>query len=232
MQLDRFDNTYFTRKDKIIDLVKDINPLLINKKNLGTLGIADPCTIKYEKYTKIVDELKCPVPILKSLKRKKTLNEPQPRKYTKRTKPLFKCNNIIYYGVKDEVYGSILLLNYITSITRKCDVLPSSLSSELIELSGDVPEYVMNQYIDTVYTNSFDLSSIKPEDYIRTLKFIDRYPTTVLSIDTLESQIVDRFSDYVINNNDELLFFNDIAKRYMLKNLCLILRNKIIIDQE
>lgn len=103
-------------------------------------------------------------------------------------KYLFTHNSTHYYGNRDIMYDSMFSTKY--------SKMYFEVSNDY-ELIGNVPHYVIIQYIMASYNNTFDINEIKPTDFINFLEFIDRNPTTVLSIGNLDCQIV----KYIDKNN-------------------------------
>lgn len=76
---------------------------------------------------------------------------------------LFYNNGKPYYGSKKIVYESILLLND-TGFLSYNDEEPIILS-----LSVDVPQYIMELYIDSCYDKIFEMNKVNKEDYVKFL---------------------------------------------------------------
>ncbi len=55
------------------------------------------------------------------------------------------------------------------------------------------------------------------------VKFIDQYPTNILSIDILESQIIDYYDNNKIEYDE---FMRKICIKYQLKNMYIHIHNK------
>ena len=73
----------------------------------------------------------------------------------------------------------------------------------------------------------FNINCIKPDDLISFLKFIDQYPSKILSIDKIENELVIFMNKYKIDSND---YIKNIASRYRLKYLYLYAIQKIILE--
>ncbi len=139
--------------------------------------------------------------------------------YSQNTTILFNHNNISYFGHKNIVYHSIKFIKEIEEVAN---------FKEIITLEGTLPKYAINVYIETCYKRKFNINRINPQDIIEFLKFIDQYPTNVLSIELLEHQIIDYFVKHNIKSNDTL---KELCLRYRLKLLCLYIHNnKIMTD--
>ena len=197
----------------IIDEIK--NPLMINPTNRGIYNISDPFLEPWDKYVELVDGLTGVVPIYPV---DKTEIKPQCPDFSKRPDILFQCNDIIYYGERGIMYDSLIFLQ---DIHQNCNF------DHLVVLNGKIPRYVINHYINASYTGQFALNDIEPSDISTFIKFIDQYPTTVISIDGLEQQIIQFFDDNKLNYMD-FGDLKDIFIRYRLKYLYLHMHNKYI----
>lgn len=91
---------------------------------------------------------------------------------------------MIYYGHRKTVYNSIVVIDAI----KDCADF-----NDLIVLEGALPHYLINMYIKSCYSNKFDINKIDSSDIIQFIGFIDQYPTTILSIDKLEHEIIEYF---------------------------------------
>ena len=162
----------------------------------------------------MVDELKIivPIPIIEVNLPEIKSQCPDFSNYSK-SDILFKNNEIIYYGDRIIFYNSLLFLR---DVCKNCNF------DEPIILTGSLPKYLMNHYINASYTGEFFLADVKPPDLKVFINFIDQYPTTTISINNLEQQIIQFFDhnklDYT--NFDDL---KDIFIKYRLKYLYLYL---------
>jgi hypothetical protein len=240
---DRF-TEIFTRgimkydKNKIEKLVKKMNPIMmISQRHLySTYDICDPFDEKYmwKDFIKHTDDLKFSVPMsipipTPCVKEKERIYVYD---FTKNDNGLlFMHNNKAYYGHQGIVYDSILCLKEIKEIADFNDP---------ITLSGDMPEYLMNMWIGSMYTKKIDMKNIEPMDMKSFLKHIDQYPTDFLSIDIMEQKFVEYYNaieqkllaQYDTSTlkcdifNDSYL--KDICCKYKLKRLYLCIHNKKI----
>jgi len=209
---------------KIIESLK-INPFMLDDYHRFLLK-TDLLNLDYDNYNTIVDQLKGIVPYPKDVflasksKSIKTItvapNCGFDEDYRQQSQPLFKHNNEIYYGHRDTVYNSIICLNAI----KECADF-----NDLIVLEGTLPYYLVNMYIKSCYGNTLDINKINPSDIIQFIRFIDQYPTTILSIDRLEFEIIEYYKTNKIKYDD---YMKDICKRYKLECMCLDIHNKII----
>ena len=117
-------------------------------------------------------------------------------------KYLFTHNQMHYYGNRDIVHNSMTNTKFV------------HINNNDYELIGHVPHYVIIQYIKASYYNTFDINKIKPIDFIDFLHFIDKNPTTALSVNRLDCQIV----EYIDKNNILSKSNIDVLKRLSLKH--------------
>jgi len=130
--------------------------------------------------------------------------------------PLFKHNNEIYYGHRSTVYKSILCLN---------EILDCADFADLIVLEGELPYYLINMYIKSCYSNIFDIKKVNPDDIKKFIRFIDQYPTTIISINNFELEFIDFFEKNNIKYDDFLI---NMCKKYELRCMYLDIHNKNI----
>ena len=207
-------------------LIKDINPLILSKSIRLLFNIDNPFYMKFDNFKILVDSSQCLIPA--PLKEKSNVFKEKDVDmeqysyqdsnvdidYSDVPKILFKHNHITYYGNQKIVYNSMLFLKDIVSDINFDDPLV---------LDVLVPKYIINLYIKSAYDNKFDINKIKPDDFINFLKFIDQYPTSVLSIDKLENELIEYLNKHKISYEEPM---SDIIKRYDLKYLYLDLHNK------
>jgi len=133
---------------------------------------------------------------------------------------LFKHNTICYYGDRNIVYDSILCLK---------DISDTYSFDQPVELEGSLSQYIINLYIQSMYTLSFDIDKIVPVDIFNFIKFVDQYPTSSLSIELLEGDIVKYFNEKKIDYNDTM---KEICNRYGLKLMYMDMHNKKLLKNE
>jgi len=144
-------------------------------------------------------------------------NHPPPSydKSSQFKEPLFKHNGKTYYGHKKIVLGSMVQFKNII------DILLTSCT--LFELKGSLPEYLINMYIESCYSDVIDFARILSNDFIEFIKFVDLYPTNILSVAKLEMEIV----KYCENNKFDYSQLEELCDRHRLKYLYLFLhKNK------
>ena len=73
----------------------------------------------------------------------------------------------------------------------------------------------------------FNIDDIQPDDLIPFLKFIDQYPSKVLSIDKIENEMTIFMNKHNILSNS---YVEEICSRYRLKYLYLYAIQKIILE--
>ncbi len=224
--LQMIDNKFYQRRGLFIILNSpDINPLMLDENNRN-VGKIDLLKINYENFITLVDKLKCYIPFPKCLKDEcsnKSLltNDMISQSYDIvdfqfESQSLFKHNNFMYHGYRNIVFNSILLFKEITECMNFKDE---------ITLEGSLPNYLINMYLFSCYSKKFNIDKVHPEDIKNFIKFIDQYPTIILSIGILESQIINYFQKYNIDYDD---YFLDLCKKYKLRCMYLDAHNKNI----
>lgn len=205
--------------ERLRNMCLKYNPLLFDQDNIYCLRLPNPYKKKYDFNTFMthVNELKlshvdsisnnCPVEnkVDVDFTHNSTHN-------SESNELLFTHNNIAYYGNRDIVYKSIFVLNDIMDLCSKDE--PD------IILSGKLPIYLMNKYIASCYGKKIDFSTVNLDDFEEFITFIDKYPSTHLSIDSLEKQIIEYLKKHEIKTNTLLVM---LSKRYKLKKLFLYL---------
>ncbi len=216
------------------DLKKYINPLMLNYTNRQKLKIKDPFYDDFDKFIKYVNGISCKIPCKIKSKCKDNNNF---NLYDENNIPLdldddntlkdilFKHNNKIYYGNRQIVYGTM----YLFSDESNQQYFDLSFDN-VFELSVCVAEYIIDIYIRSCYTKTFSMEQIKSCDFQKFLNLIDQYPTKVLSINSLEH-------DIILYIDKHLILFDDIKgwnlfEKYKMKYMHLFLQRKmdIIID--
>lgn len=192
-----------SKNEKIIsDLYNDIS-ISLNNKDLLFESICridtNPFELKYKDFIKHADKFLCTKnhfdSYLEELRKKYTYSNDLTIHLTihlttrltdysdnSQNKLLFLHNSIPYYGNKKRVYDQILIFKDNDSIYH--DETP-------IILDGNMKKYLINIYIDTILKNGLiDLMNINPTDIYDFLKFIEQYPATCLSVQSLETQLI------------------------------------------
>ena len=142
--------------------------------------------------------------------------------FTKQTQPLFIYAGTTYYGDREVFYNSMLFLQ---DIVDMCDFEnPIVLNSTSGNNNNHLPQYAINQYINASYTGTFDINTIDQIDIINFIKFIDQYPTTIVSVKELETPIMDYFD----TNDISYDLIKDIIVRYRFKYMYLKARLQAI----
>jgi len=82
---------------------------------------------------------------------------------------------------------------------------------------------MINLYIQSICDEMFDINHIEKCDIYQFIRLIDQYPTTTLSIDQIEKQIIRFFlkNDIKFDN-----LMKDICERYRLKSMYLYIHNQ------
>lgn len=214
LRIDSFD------KNKIKSVCKKYNPLIFDDINGLKLNLDNPYYFDFETFTSYVDKLVAP--INKSLAHANldfSIGSNFENDFDfENVKILFTHNNRKFYGDRKNVYESISILNELMDLCVE--------EEPDIVLSGNLPAYVINKYITSCYNGFFNLETIKEEDFMEFITFLDKYPTKHLSIDKLDGQIVKYLQKHNIKNaciDDNLV---SICKRYKLKDLYLYFHNQ------
>ncbi len=127
---------------------------------------------------------------------------------------LFILNNETYYGDRSIIYGSMLFIK---------DTMDFADFDLAFTLNVNMSKYCVDLYINAMYDKNIDINNIYPLDFYDFVNFIDRYPTTITSIDLLEDQMIYYIEINSIPINDSL---TQIISRYGLKNMYLYVHNK------
>jgi len=210
---DEIESTVYENYKVIIR--SELNPILLNANNREKCGIADPFAFEFKYFTSLVDKVFCRIDIPKKIQSKET-NDIHSLNPSESNQILFCHNNKPYYGNRSIIYNSMTFIN---------DILDCTNFDQSFTLNVDIPEYCVDLYINAIYDKSFDIHKIKPTDFYNFISFIDRYPTTITSIDFLEDQIIDYIETHGIEFNEQMI---NIIMRYRLKNMYLYLHNKKI----
>ncbi len=219
---------------KIKSFINTINPLLLNKKVYDIYEIDDPWTShitdadtksKFKAFKKYTDELKIIIPLRLDTKQnaKNTVNDSKIKyaDYSRLPEELFEYNEKIYYGSKKIVYSSMCIFEDIESNVSDSEQVPILDSITKLKLSQDL----INMYIHSCYTKTFDINDVEIDELIPILRFIDQYPMKHLSIDLLEDQLI-----HLIDNDGNKKLINDqiflgFAEKYQMKNMYMQIHN-------
>jgi hypothetical protein len=220
----------FDEMKKIINL---INPLQLNDDIRNLAGIQKPHEYKFTQFALFVNELVRPMELIfknkraivcpelnlesnNNMRRRLVINKNRRlvvHKKSQKRKILFVHNKKEYYGDRNIVYGSIHVLN---------GLLYGYDMTDYITLEGSLPCYAIHQYIDSCYGLPFELKNIHKDDFINFMRFIDQYPSTNVSINSMEEQIIGYLEEYDANYE---VYFKSICQRYDLKNLYVHMHN-------
>ena len=96
-------------------------------------------------------------------------------------------------------------------------------------LTGKIPEYMMIEYLQSSYELKFDINVILPNDLITFLMFIDQYPTTILSIDQIETDLIMFIDLNKLEINDYMM---EMCKKYKLKSMYMYFHQRILALQQ
>lgn len=183
---------------------------MLNKHHIEYASIKNPFDDTFNNLMNHVNQLECCVPIpmhyFSTPIHEKNDYDMYDADYTVNVVDiLFENNSNYYYGNRRIVYNEINLLR---------EIMYCADFSHPIVLNGCVPKYVMNLYINSCYTNRFDINRIEPSDIKQFIKFIDQYPTRRLSLEILECDIIKYFDEHHVTYDE---FMTSLILRYRLK---------------
>ena len=218
--------TYWNRTDKrddkigyykdFVEVLGSLNPLLLDQKYIELIK-NNPYEKPFHEWIKIVDDLKCPIPIPRGTETNKLLQangQAVESMETKENELLFFCNNTPYYGDRKLVYGSMQLFQGIGDYID---------FNEPIQLSGSINQNSMKVYLNSIHQRQINLNDIDPGDIINFIEFIDRYPTDRLSLNdiSIDQELMCYFSAHHIDPGS----IKEIIIRYGLKYMYLYMHN-------
>jgi len=222
-------------KDVLLTYMKSIDPCALDYQNCEVIDVRqlkNTLNLNYVNFKKCVDEFEYnDKRIIQILKKRlessdicSKLSSSKQRvnhiaDYTDSTQTkielLFVHNSIPYYGNKICIYDSILIFK---------DIEFNHLDGDIV-LEGDMPIYLVNAYLDAITTGQkFNLNLVKPVDIFKFLKFIDQYPSDVLSIDRLGELQLSKYID--LNNIKFTDYIKNICDRYQFRYIYLSMHNK------
>ncbi len=203
---------------RIIKLVHQNNSLMLSDEICNYSNLKSPFEEDFQTFVNLVNKLTIKVP----LREKKIFIESMDEQKAKRMRfdfseqiALFIHNGYYYKGQQSVIDSMIMLKN----ISDCCDIKD-------VELSINVPKYIINLYVLSVYTGIFYINDIEVTDLIDFLKFIEAYETVSLSLKVLEKDLIDYFEKNKICIND---YLTNMCIRHRLKNMYLYFKLKLII---
>ncbi len=212
-------------KDNYNLFLKEVNPLMINASIRHSLDLENPCKMNFKEFYNQVNVLQCVVPWTELLE-KNIINEyviPSIDYTIPNEQLLFTNNKINYYGNKNIVYNCIIFFK---------EIIDCADFSENIILEIIVPKSLMNLYLESCYTGKLDINKIDTPDMILFLKLIDQYPTLVLSINSLEIDVIHYFDANPCIRWYDIKYIIDMISKYGLKFMHLDRHNKMFIDEK
>ena len=215
-------------RDMLASFIHTINPILLNRlihriKDMG-FNPRDPMDIefKYMDFVKCVDEIKYLAPATIPISVNVNVQNPEPEieiDFAIIPSILFNYNGSSYYGHRSLVFDPIICLREIKDVAN---------FDQQIELSGQMPRYMINLWIRSMYTKQINIEKIMPCDMVAFLNHVDQYPTDFLTINTLELNLIKYFDDDQMHDNELLEYLRNLSHRYKLKYMYLWIHNKII----
>ncbi len=197
--------------DQIIDL---LNPLMLNDRFCSIFKIK-PFNTSFDIFCKNADRLNCKISIGWIYKNEQIENiKKKYIDFTKESEPLFVHNEITFHGAKKIVYDAMYLLDSVDPLDNL----------DIPILNGEMPKYLIIIYLQSIYDHQIDIDDILKEDFKQFIKFIDQYPTKMLTIDLIEEDMI-----IYMNNNKIIIdeYFINICKKYQLKYMYLYFEDKL-----
>ncbi len=221
-------NTFSSRKISSY-MISCINPLMIDKSNRAELTLKNPYLMEFKEFYSYVNKLQCDVSINDLLIPCDKIEFVIPRlDYTRTNEQILFINNgIKYYGNRNIVFDCIIFLKQLLT-DNDADI---DFTQDIV-LGGIVSKEVMNLYIESCHTGKFDINEIESSQMIPFLKFIDQYPTLVLSINKIEYEILKYFDTHYCVKWYEEDFIVMMIMRYGLKLMYLDKHNKMMLANE
>ncbi len=197
-----------------------INSLFLDKNILELANISDPYDDNFDLFIKKINNITRSLPIEIEVNKKSKKLKTQDFSVIQKSETLFEHNSICYFGDRNIVYNSMFILKGI--ILDDCFDFKDNIVLNVIG-QVPVPEYIINLYIEACYNKIFDIYNIEADDLIIFLKFIDQYPSNIISIDQLENDLIDFLHKNLIIPCDYIL---STCKKYQLKRLYVFIHNK------
>lgn len=197
-------------------VIQMLNPLMVEKEFRDLLGIY-PFQNNYNIFCNDINMIECKK-LLEEIKNEGYLLYKQMTEYKQSdvnvtgSEILFKCNGIDYKGDREIVYNVMYPLK---NISKNADF------SDTIVLGKSLPDYIVKKYIESCYTNKFNIDNIESTDMIQFIEFIDQYPTNLLTLSNFEIDIVKYFEKYKIPCTQ---YMKDLCDRYQLKLMYLFIK--------
>jgi len=218
------------RFNEVKEFLITLNPLLLMDTDLiSKFDAMDPMDqrFRFNDFVKYVNDLNSftePIPVPVSSNDNNNPNTFYPYvDFSQIPELLFSHNGSEYYGYRHIVYNSIHCLKEIRDVAN---------FDQPITLNNCVPKYIINLWISSMYNKRFDLMEIKPCDLISFLNHIDQYPTDLLTICTMECDLI-KYLDTNMQEDEDIIedlipCLKDISMRCRLKRLYLWIHNKMI----
>lgn len=203
--------------ETMLGCITYIDPLLLNERFRNLIGVYDPFDETFSDFVSHVDS----IPHVISLNTKiycdtpKTIKKTHHNNFRKHSELLFRHMGEPFFGSREIVYNRIPFLKAL--MNDECIKFDDD-----IQIDTPIPTYIMDMYIESCYSHSFDLNEMDPKDLIPLLKFIDQYPTDVFAINLIEIQLI----NYMYTNSIvPCKYIKNICNKYQLKYLYLLVHN-------
>lgn len=179
--LDKMILSNLYRKSKIIRLIRSIDPKLLTDAHCAYARIPH-FNSEYKDFIRHIDDVDGSYHV------KPIINQgqvPPPINQLDNTVPsvlLFRYNDVPYYGN--------------SAIFDQMDFFKDNeaMRDGKTEFNGDMPKYLINLYLNQTLSGQIDISSIEPGDIFKFVRFIDQYPSQVLTVDSIEDQLIQYMS--------------------------------------
>ncbi len=213
--------------DLIKNLIIEINPLLIHPYNLIKFFIQNPFDDKFKTFKIHVDKLNLAIQLqYNEFTNNNTqaitpftftqshidLDFSQPGindEFSQKSELLFEHNNVKYFGNRNIVFNEIIIFKEIKDLANFEEKI-------ILDTNNPIEKYIMNLFIQSTYTKNFNLDKIKPSDILQFIHLIDQYPTSLLSLDILELELIHYFTKH---NIDYDCYMIEFINKYGLKNI-------------
>lgn len=203
--------------DDIRSLILLLNPIILTEKNQEIFSTKKTKTETFQKFKMLADEYNHEIEISEYYNDQIIYDDMNDIDFSKNTK-LFIYDDIQYYGNR-EIYELIETMDKFDHKDDQYDVI--------LDSSIKLPKYAVNLYILSCYTKQINLDKINKDDFIFFLKFIEQYPTTFMTINSLEKQMLEYIKKHEIKCDN---YFMILSLKYQLKAMYIYIHNAEIYE--